>query len=1061
MQAPAPEPAGQSSAVGRVSAGPPAAARAWAARIRTIHWGSWLLIISGVLLTLTFLTYPIPPLFNDEDPSLKDVLHFAAQTGLQYGPDITYTYGPLGFLIFPMFGSHAAGLRLAVDLLECSTVAVGLCLLAGQLRLAWRVALLLFFAWAASNIEVRQDLVFNTGFLCWGLLCFVESGRRLPWFLLILAVFMAFEALAKVSFFFLVPLLALGLAFDLLLRGKKGLALIFLLLLLALFLGGWALAGQPFANLPTFVVNEIGMVRGYNAALGWEMSRNGYFSALLLSCLTLVLLFVGSLSAYAKGSTHLWWRRLVLCGWIFWLMFTVWKHGVVRAHDCNLVECFSLFVVLAMALHLLPCESPLARRVMAGLSAASVILGVAVLQVFSFTPPGTSLTQPARELWANLKTTLHPGGYLKTMNEYVQARRSEAQLPLIRKLIGNSSVDVFGQSQAFALANDLNYRPRPVFQTYAACNTGLTELNETFYNSERAPQFVLFRLEPLDRKFPSLEDGRVLRQLLANYSRVAEEGNFLLLKRNHIGRTPMRLLKEGILKPGQQLSFEGFRGVPLWLELKLRPTLSGRLRQWLCRPPIVRVSAWGDPGRRLLVRNRAPASMMEAGFLVSPLLANNADVTALYGTNAPVTPASFSYGFLPGEEGFWGATAEYHLYEIEKPVGNFPIEKAAAAAFKAAAANRPFSVFHSPRWRPGRPPPGNWNENLALGLFLVLPVLSIGVTSLFFRYQSRHAVSGNGWRLFAGNLLVFACLASIALLAGEVYVRFFYDTTDSLAFTKICERWVERHWHINGAGCRDDVEYSPSIAPGKRRITFIGDSFTAGHGIKDVENRFPNIIRKSHPDWEVHVLANVGLDTGGETVLLNRALAKGYQLDQVVLVYCLNDVGDLMPDVAQGPEMYFANLDQGSWLVANSYLINLFYFRYHAARIPFPTSYFSYVRTGYHGELWESQKQRLRNFRDIVEAHGGHLSVVTFPFLNALGPNYEFQFAHDELAQCWKQLGVPHLDLLSVYKGLKPSTLVVNPHDAHPNELACRLAARAIDSFLYGQVEGTPSTSHH
>ena len=61
-----------------------------------------------------------------------------------------------------------------------------------------------------------------------------------------------------------------------------------------------------------------------------------------------------------------------------------------------------------------------------------------------------------------------------------------------------------------------------------------------------------------------------------------------------------------------------------------------------------------------------------------------------------------------------------------------------------------------------------------------------------------------------------------------------------------------------------------------------------------MEDRFPNRLRRAHPDWEIQVVAMVGLDTGGELALMKKAFAKGYQVDQVVLVYCLNDIGDLL-----------------------------------------------------------------------------------------------------------------------------------------------------------------------
>jgi hypothetical protein len=147
---------------------------------------------------------------------------------------------------------------------------------------------------------------------------------------------------------------------------------------------------------------------------------------------------------------------------------------------------------------------------------------------------------------------------------------------------------------------------------------------------------------------------------------------------------------------------------------------------------------------------------------------------------------------------------------------------------------------------------------------------------------------------------------------------------------------------VNRAGCRDNIEYMPVLQPGKHRITFIGDSFTAGHGIKDVEDRFPNLLRRAHPGWEIQVLATVGLDTGMEQIWLNRAFIKGYQIDQVVLVYCINAISDLMPEPSEAMQQILAQ--QGGWLPENSYFVNLLYHHYKAARLPLVKDYFGYVR---------------------------------------------------------------------------------------------------------------------
>ena len=90
----------------------------------------------------------------------------------------------------------------------------------------------------------------------------------------------------------------------------------------------------------------------------------------------------------------------------------------------------------------------------------------------------------------------------------------------------------------------------------------------------------------------------------------------------------------------------------------------------------------------------------------------------------------------------------------------------------------------------------------------------------------------------------------------------------------------------------------------------------------------------------------------------------------------------------------------------------------------------------------------LQAMRDIVHARGGQFLVVTFPFLHAMGAEYEYQDVHARLNDLWSELDVPHLDLLNAYESHDSNQLVVNQYDAHPNERAHMIAARAIAAFV-------------
>lgn len=334
----------------------------------------------------------------------------------------------------------------------------------------------------------------------------------------------------------------------------------------------------------------------------------------------------------------------------------------------------------------------------------------------------------------------------------------------------------------------------------------------------------------------------------------------------------------------------------------------------------------------------------------------------------------------------------------------------------------------------------------AFAAFLLLPI-AVGFCAVrFFRRRSRRAVSVTWPALVVGNGLILAFLLSWLFLGLESYYRFVCDETDAMTNTLVSNAWSARHFHTNAAGFRDTVDYSNALTPGRRRITFVGDSFTAGFGVKNVEDRFVNHIRRRNPDWEIHAIAKPGLDTSTEVeVMHNLTVNHGYQLDQLVLVYCINDIGEVMPGWVAGYKKMMADPFRRSWLCQNSYFMNLFYHRWQLRRNAYMRNYYDEVEAAYQGPLWEIEKIGLTAFGNMTRIRGGRLLVVTFPYMDLA---LRFKSVHDQLDQFWQQQGIPHLDLLPVFSNLPPSKLVVNRHDSHPNEYAHALAAEAIHEFL-------------
>jgi lysophospholipase L1-like esterase len=336
---------------------------------------------------------------------------------------------------------------------------------------------------------------------------------------------------------------------------------------------------------------------------------------------------------------------------------------------------------------------------------------------------------------------------------------------------------------------------------------------------------------------------------------------------------------------------------------------------------------------------------------------------------------------------------------------------------------------------------------------LALPVLLALFTLVFFRREQEIRARSRVLSLLTGNALLIALCISLGFAFGETYYRFIYDTTDSFASTLTALRWMDRHYEFNNWGVRDNIDYEARMAEGARRVTFLGDSFTQGYGIADVEHRFVNLIRKHDRSREVHDLSSAGATTETEINILRDALDRGYELETVVLVYCLNDASEITPEWRHRYGKLYSDFWPDNFLVRNSYFANTLFFRYKRKRNPDAKNYFHFLRYHYRGRSWDAQELLFYRLYSLVRQNGGQLRVVIFPFFHNMGPEYPYADIHEKLAAFWEGLGVPTLDLLGVYREYSSDELVVNQYDAHPNGLAHRLAADEITRFLSGMRE--------
>jgi hypothetical protein len=255
---------------------------------------------------------------------------------------------------------------------------------------------------------------------------------------------------------------------------------------------------------------------------------------------------------------------------------------------------------------------------------------------------------------------------------------------------------------------------------------------------------------------------------------------------------------------------------------------------------------------------------------------------------------------------------------------------------------------------------------------------------------------------------------------------------------------------VNSRGYRDFERAIPKPA-GVRRAVCIGDSFTWGVSVL-VDDAWPQrveraLTRERGEPWEAVNLAEPGLNAVQEA---SRLVSEGfaYEPDAVVVAWVLNDSEDEQAAEARRAADWVEEQKQGPSpsLLDRSALARLVRSRVRATvenrrRVE---GFRSMYADDYAG--WVAARRALKAMGGMCRERGVPLVVAIFPlFGNRLDEGYPFADVHAKVAAAAAESGARVVDLLPLYRGLDGKLLVVDgADDEHPNEIAHRIAARAI-----------------
>jgi len=328
---------------------------------------------------------------------------------------------------------------------------------------------------------------------------------------------------------------------------------------------------------------------------------------------------------------------------------------------------------------------------------------------------------------------------------------------------------------------------------------------------------------------------------------------------------------------------------------------------------------------------------------------------------------------------------------------------------------------------------------------VLLIIISIGSVTYFL-----HLVSSSTKSEFSKKLFVSLYSIVFILLVCEL-IFMFIAKSEAIGITKASQIWYERYWHENSIHFRDR---EPVNKDTELDIFFIGDSYTAGAGIENVQDRFSDIFKNylvsNYPNAQIYNNGYEGIDTEMEYNygLVDFISKTKINPEFIVLQYYGNDIeqkamkkGYKFPD----PEsFFFKGLNPIIVRLLNgSYLCNYLFWNNTTRFEKAFENYWGVIESAYEDEdLLNEHLSDIQQFIDYCRKNDVKIIVVIIPFLHDL--EFSNRCFIDKLASWLNKSNTEFIDLGQLISDIPLQRRIVNMKNNH--------ASREVHEILGKQI---------
>lgn len=570
---------------------------------------------------------------NQLDESWPLVCSIGSAEKMVFGTDLLLTVGPLSEIYTHFY--HPITIYWIFPLSILLGLSYGFGLLFIIPRNNWQLKILMIFI--AAVLVYLPDALMMAQIILPGIFIFQSLERQEQhhsfssfWWMKfgVLLLPLSILPFVKGTFFSLTGIVCVLNTGILILSNRKLAAVVSLMSPLLLAICIWVGLGYSITDLGDYIQGSALIVSGYSEAMsiGPLFDTNIFLFGLASAVMVLTILF-------RNKSFDL--KFLYLTTLFCLYLFLSFKGSFVRYDIHPLFYGLGILIAMVLFRSVVHCQFNIVVSALAILTYLSIDLDF----------HNSSL----RSVYNNMTTSMRIWD-----SEGMQILRNKHQLDLkYQKSLESihnkysldnlpGTTDMYSFNQMALLASENQYRPRPIFQSLSAFSPLTAKMNRDFLLGSNPPDFLFFKVETIDNRYPTLDDGMSWPVIIHNYTPLKYNGEYLILSKNNPKNETAPLTEEASLtKNVTSQVFIPETENPLFAEISLEKSFLGKLLSIFYKTPPVSITVKTRGGQQITRRFIAP--MAENGFLLSPFINSTESFSYLFDDRIPLQDSKIEW----------------------------------------------------------------------------------------------------------------------------------------------------------------------------------------------------------------------------------------------------------------------------------------------------------------------------------------------------------------------------------------------------------------------------------